>query len=509
MRQMITLVLFVFALTSAAQEHRAHDQDAGRQKKESADTTKMEDRFSVTSHEVTVGRTKVKYEAKAGTMILRKEDGTARGSVFYIAYMRNDDTSVDKRPVTFSFNGGPGSSSVWLHLGLLGPKVVEMDKEGFPLPPPYRLVENKWSMLDKTDLVFIDPVGTGYSRTAKGQDRKQFHGLEEDIESVGEFIRLWITRNQRWASPKFLIGESYGTTRAAGLSRHLQRRHGMYLNGIMLVSAIMNFQTARFNTGNDLPYITFLPTYAVTAWYHERLSAEHQDKSLEAFAQEVREFALNQYGTALLKGSKLPKAEFDEVARKLAGYTGLSEDYVRQTRLRIRIRQFAKELKRDSFRTVGRLDSRFEGIDRDAAGDSIEYDPSMEAIRGPYTATMNDYVRRELNFESDLVYEILSGRVRPWSYKRHENRYVDVSEDLREAMTANRDLKVFVANGYYDLATPFFAAEYTIDHMMLDPSLEKNITMTYYPAGHMMYIQQSSLEKMKKDMDKFMEDALK
>jgi carboxypeptidase C (cathepsin A) len=409
--------------------------------------------------------------------------------------------------VTFSFNGGPGSSSVWLHLGLLGPRRVDMGDVGNLYSPPYALVDNEYSLLDVTDLVFIDPVTTGYSRVVEGENPKQFHNFEKDIASVGDFIRLYTTRYNRWASPKFLIGESYGTTRSAGLSGYLQDRHGMYLNGIMLISSILNFQTAIFTPGNDLPYILFLPTYTATAWYHNRLDAELQ-KDLRATLNEVEEFALEEYALALMKGDALLDDEYNQIVEKLSRYTGLSQAYVKQTNLRINIHRFTKELQRDQRRTTGRLDSRFTGIDRDAAGENWEHDPSLSAIMGPYTATFNDYVRTELKFESDLPYEILSRRVNPWGYETHQNQYINVAETLRKAMSVNPHLKVIVANGYYDLATPYFATIYTFNHMDLDKSLRDNYTMTFYEAGHMMYVHMPSFEKLKKDLADFFQAAL-
>ena len=472
-----------------------------------------------TKHTITIDGQEISYTVICGTLVLKEEsekkgekEGESEGekpraSIFFVAYTRDGVEDKQKRPLTFSFNGGPGSSSVWLHLGLLGPRRVLLDDEGFAYPPPYRLVDNAYSLLDHTDLVFIDPVSTGFSRAVPGEKPKQFHGFKKDIESVGDFIRLYTTRYQRWTSPKFLIGESYGTTRAAGLSGYLQERHGMFLNGIMLISSILNFQTADFHTGNDLPYILFLPTYAATAWFHKRLSDE-LEKDLHVTLAEVEDFAMGEYSTALMKGDDLLDEERLLVARKLARYTGLSEDYIDSTDLRIEIFRFTKELLRHAKRTVGRLDSRFKGIDRDSAGEHFEFDPSMSNIIGPYTATLNDYVRGELKFESDLPYEILSGFVRPWSYKEFENAYVNVGETLRSAMTYNPYLKVFAANGYYDLGTPYFATEYTFNHLGLDESVRKNVSMEYYEAGHMMYIHMPSLKKMKKDLVKFLKSAM-
>ena len=460
-----------------------------------------------TKHTVTIDGREVTYTATTGTILLKEENSKAKASVFFVAYTTDNVGDVGRRPLTFSFNGGPGSSSVWLHLGLLGPRRVLMDDEGRALPPPYKLVDNAHSLLDVTDLVFIDPVSTGYSRAVPGEEPDQFHGFDKDIESVGEFIRVYATRFKRWSSPKFLIGESYGTTRAAGLSGYLQDRHGMYFNGIMLVSAILNFQTARFDVGNDLPYILFLPTYAATAWYHKRLDPDLQ-ADLQATLREVETFALGEYTVAMMKGAALPADERRQIARKLARYTGLSQDYVERTDLRINIHRFVKELLRDQRRTVGRFDTRLTGIDRDAVGEEVEYDPSYAIVQGPYTATLNDYVRTELRFESDLPYEILTSHVHPWDYGKHQNQYVNVAETLRKAMTQNPYLKVFVANGCYDLATPYLATQYTFNHLALDPSLQENISMGYYEAGHMMYIHLPSLVQLKADLADFVRSAI-
>ena len=483
------------------------------------------DRIITTQHTLTIGKRELRYTATTGTMVLKEEsekggDGKnefegerPKAEIFFVAYTLDlDETTKDaahrrQRPLTCSFYGGPGSSSVWLHLGLLGPRRVEMGDAGELLPPPYQLVDNDHSLLDVSDLVFIDPVTTGYSRAVQGESPKQFHNFDRDISSVGDFIRLYTTRYNRWTSPKFLIGESYGTTRSAGLSGYLQDRYGMYINGIMLISSILNFQTARFFPGNDLPYILFLPTYAATAWYHEKLDAEMQG-NLRATLDEVQSFALGEYSQALMQGDSLSQDDYDEIVVKLARYTGLSPQYVPQTNLRINIMRFTKELLRDQRRTTGRLDSRFKGIDRDAAGEAWEFDPSLAAITGPYTATLNDYVRTELSFESDLPYEILTSRVHPWGYESHQNQYINVAETLRKAMTVNPHLKVLVANGYYDLATPYLATVYTFNHMGLDESLRDNYEMKFYEAGHMMYVHQPSLAKLKDDLAVFVETAI-
>ena len=469
-----------------------------------------EDKLSVTHHSVTINGEEIRYTATAGTLVLKeeidKEGEKPKASVFFIAYTRDDVEDTSKRPITFSFNGGPGSSSVWLHLGVLGPRCVKPDEDGELPHPPYQLTNNDCSILDKTDLVFIDPVSTGFSRAVPGEEAKQFHGFKRDIESVGDFILLYLGRYKRWGSPKLLIGESYGTTRAGGLAGYLQGRHGAYLNAILLVSVVLNFQTIRFAPGNDLPYILYLPTYAATAHYHNKLN--EVDSEFEAFMDEVRAFALGDYTLALMQGSAVSPDQRAAIVQHLAKYTGLTPEYIERTNIRINIMRFCKELLRDEGRTVGRFDSRYKGIDRDAAGETYEYDPSSAVVQGAYTAALNAYVRDELEFESDLPYEILSRRVHPWDYGDHQNEYVNVSDTLRAAMTMNPALKVFVANGYYDLATPFLASEYTFSHLGLDESLQDNITTAYYQAGHMMYIDQAELRKMKDDLDAFLDDVL-
>jgi carboxypeptidase C (cathepsin A) len=471
------------------------------------------DQLVETKHAIQINGQTISYTVITGTLVLKEETDREKESegekpkaaMFFTAYTRDDAPDKAKRPLTFAYNGGPGSSSVWLHLGLLGPRRAPMDAEGRPLPPPYQLVDNEFSLLDVTDLVFIDPVSTGYSRPVEGQKAKDYHSFKKDIESVGDFIRLYTTRYQRWTSPKFLIGESYGTTRSAGLSGYLQDRHGLYLNGIMLISSVLDFSTLVFTAGNDLPYILFLPTFAATAWYHKKA---HTRKPLRTFLKEAEAFASSEYTLALMKGKALSRAERQRILSRLAYFTGLSVDYLDRTDLRINIYRFIKELLRDERRTVGRLDSRFTGIDRDSAGEYSEFDPSMANITGTYTAGLYEYVRGELKFESDLPYEILNPKVWPWSYSDYENQYVNVAETLRKAISTNPYLKVFVANGFYDLATPHFATEYTFNHLGLDPSLRDNISMEYYEAGHMMYIHLPSLGKLKQDLTAFIHKAM-
>lgn len=494
MRRLYPVLLLSFWLTGPAAAEEAKKKDAGPEPKEHIVTTK---------HSITIGGRKLDYEAKAGTLILRDDKGKARASMFFVAYHLITDTPAERRPVTFAFNGGPGSSSVWLHLGVLGPKRVKLNEKGKTLAPPYKLVANEATPLPITDLVFIDPVTTGFSRAAPGQETKQFHGVREDIVANGDFIRLWVTKFRRWDSPKFLIGESYGTTRAAGLVQHLQEEEGMNFNGVVLVSAVLNFGTLRFAEGNDLPCILFLPGYTATAWYHKKLPSDLQADRKKALA-EAEKFAVGPYATALLKGDELPAAERKQVARQLARLTGLSEEYIERSNLRIDTSRFRKELLRESGKTVGRFDSRFTGSDLDDVGERPDYDPSYAIVQGPFTALVNRYLRTELNYETELNYHILTGKVHPWNYGSAKNRYLNVAPDLRRAMTRNPGLRVFVASGLYDLATPYYASRYTVSHLGLPPELRDHVQVIEYPAGHMMYINQESLDKLKKDMIDFL-----
>lgn len=486
---------------------RGHDRAAsmeGGEMEKDKPPVEVEEKRSVTEHSGTFAGARMDYTTTAGTLVLRTEEGEPLASVFYISYVADGvDDSAD-RPVTFSFNGGPGSSSVWLHLGTLGPRRVAMGPDGEALPPPARLTDNPESLLAVSDLVFIDPVSTGFSRPAPGVEPGEFHGVEEDVESVGAFVRRWLSEHDRWDSPKFLIGESYGTTRAAGLVNHLQDRHGVYFNGVMLVSSILNFGTARFNVGNDLPYIVFLPTYTATAWYHDQLP-EDLSGDLQAALREAEEFALGDYATALLKGDRLDGEERRRIAERLARLTGLSVEYVEDTDLRPVIYSFTKELLRDEGKVVGRLDSRFVGHDRLDVGAQGEFDPSYATIQGSFTAALNAYVRDELDFESPIDYEILGGRIQGW--RAPEGEYVNVAEDLRAAMTQNPALQVHVANGYYDLATPYFATEYTFDHLQLPAHLRENISMSYYESGHMMYIRDVDNRTLLETLKEFVREA--
>ncbi len=483
-------------------------------KKEKESAPEPEDNLVTTKHKIRIRGKEMSYTATVGTIVLReevdKEGHKAKAEMFFVSYVRDGIRNKKKRPLTFSFNGGPGSSSVWMHLGLLGPRRVPISPDDSDparrLAPPYEVTGNEFTLLEESDLVFIDPVGTGYSRHLSGEksDPHEFFSFRRDLDSMGEFIRLYTSRYGRWNSPKFLIGESYGTTRASALSGHLQDRHGLYLNGIMLISVVLDFQTLLFNTGNDLPYTLYVPSYAISAKYHGMLSAKYQKMSEDKFLEEVRTFAEGQYNLALMKGSRLEKEEKERVAAKLASYTGLTAEYILASNLRVPIMRFAKELLRHRGLTVGRFDSRITGVDKDDVAENFERDPSFDVVQGVYSACMNNYIRSELKFESDLPYEILSFKVLPkWKYDEHANDFVNVAETLRAAMMKNPHLQLFVANGRYDLATPFFATEYTLDHMGLKNGAEDNVQVAYYDAGHMMYTHKKSLVGLSKDIRQF------
>jgi len=456
------------------------------------------DDFVTTRHTITVGGRELAYTATAGRVVLRYErheddkfDGhKAMAEVFLTAYTV-DGEDPRRRPVTFAFNGGPGSSSVWLHLGLLGPRRVVMGDVGELVPPPYDLADNAETLLAHSDLVFIDPVSTGYSRATKGQKTKDYHGYTADIESVGEVIRLWTSRHGRWMSPKFLCGESYGTLRAAGLSRHLQERYGMYLNGLVLVSSVLDMGTLLFEGDNDTPYPLFLPTYAAAAHYH----GLHGDRPLRDVLAEAEEYAGREFPWVLSRGARLTPEERAAAVAKVAALTGLSEDYVDRVNLRIEHVRFFTELLRSQRRTIGRLDVRFSGWDTDYGRELWSDDPSYNAILGPYTAAFNHYVRAELEYVNDLPYEILNRDVSPWSFKEFENKFVQVTDKLAAAMRGNPHLRVLVECGYHDGATPYFAAEQTFARLAIPEELRGNIEFGYYEAGHMMYVHEPSRQE--------------
>lgn len=497
--QPLLLAALCLATASAVGQEKPAKKDDG---------TKHQHQLVTRERTAVIAGRELAYEVTTGTLAVKTDDGKPRADMFFIAYTAGDKQQRARRPITFCFNGGPGSSSVWLHLGMLGPRRVKLPADPVAAPPPAGVIDNPYSLLDVTDLVFIDPVSTGFSRPAEGVAKKEFHGYQEDLRSIGEFIYLYLSRFDRWSSPKFLCGESYGTLRAAGLAGHLQSTYNLELNGLVLVSSVIDFQTIRFGTPNDLPYILFLPSYTATAWYHKRLDASLQQKPLKDVLAEVERFATTDYTLALMAGSTLTDEQVDATAQRVALYTGLTPDYVRRANLRISMSRFAKELMRDQDRTAGRFDSRYRGIDRDGVDDTYEYDASAAAVFGAFTSAMNQYLREELEFDREQIYEILTGNVHPWSYSSFTNRYVSATDTLRSAMVKNPHLRVFVANGYYDLATPYFATIYTFNHLGLPKQRLGNVEMAFYEGGHMMYVDEASLKQLRDDLLRFYEKAL-
>jgi carboxypeptidase C (cathepsin A) len=451
----------------------------------------------VRQHTLALERRTLHYTTTTGMMPLANAAGETEAHIYFMAYTL-DGQDAAERPLIFVFNGGPGSASVWLHLGALGPYRVQMQDEGWMPAPPYWLVANPHTWLDMADLVFVDPVGTGYSRALKPEDNKKYWTLDADLQSTGEFIRLYLTRWGRWGSPLYITGESYGTTRAAGLSGHLLDK-GIALKGLMLISTVLNFQTLEFDRGNDLGYMLFVPTLAATAWYHKRLVDDLLARRVHEVMAEVEAWAEGDYAAALAKGDRLGEAERAAVAAQLARYTGLDAAYIRESNLRIEPTRFRKELLRAERWHVGRLDSRFKGRDALPVTEFPEFDPSLTAILPPYTAMINQYVRATLGYETDVEYRALSMEVNQgWEWGR--GKYPDTSEGLRTAFTRNPFMRVFLALGLYDLATPPFAAHYTLGHMDLSPDVRRQIVIADYEAGHMMYLDVGALAKLKEDV---------
>jgi carboxypeptidase C (cathepsin A) len=449
---------------------------------------------------VTIAGARVRYVAETGMLPLLKPDGTSRGSVFYIAYTRQGETKKSTRPVMFCFNGGPGSSSVWLHLGALGPRRVKMNENGTLPKPPFGLVDNEYSILDASDLVFIDPIATGFSRAAKAEKSDAFFGQSADLESIGEFIRLWTTRHNRWLSPKYLCGESYGVFRAAGLAERLRSRYGFYLNGLILVSGVLDFATIDDEPGNDLPYPLSLPAYTAAAHFHKKLPPDLQTDLPKALA-EAREFARTKYTEALEQGASLSADERSNVVAELVRLTGLGPQIIEDNKLRITGGVFRKELLHNQGLILGAYDARITGRDDDPAARSPSFDPSYAATYGPFSAAMNSYVREELQFKDDLPYEIIAG-VQPWNYDAH-NSYPRVADRLASVMNQNPYLRVLVLGGRCDLVCPIDTMRYSLDHMSLASTYRTNITFAEFDAGHMMYVNLPDLKKMHRTLEKF------
>ena len=457
-----------------------------------------------TSHTMLSGVLPLFYKATAGHLVLKDDKAAETARIFYIAYEKRGQ-SAGSRPITFAFNGGPGSSSVWLHLGALGPKRVALNDDGSPPAPPARLITNEFSWLAFTDLVFIDPVGTGYSRPTDDKNDKQFYDMKADIESVGDFIRLYLTRACRWSSPVYLCGESYGTTRAVGLLGYLHDKHGIAATGIVLISPVLDFSTIAFQQSNDMAAALALPSYAAAAWYHKKSTTAFPQQTEARAAAE--QFSLGPYLSALAQGGSLSPEQRDATAARLAGLAGVSKQYTLQSNLRMDAARFRKELLRDSSRIIGRMDARLTMPDTDGAGDAAAADPSFDRFRGPFSAAVNDYLRRSLNVRDNLPYWFLNGDVgKSWNWRsgiQGGQGYVDVTQQLTDALHLNPHLRVFIAAGLYDLATPYFAAVYTVDHLALDRSLGKNIILHTYPAGHMMYTDRATLQQLNRDAAAF------
>jgi carboxypeptidase C (cathepsin A) len=510
MKKLAGLLMAVALLSGvAARAADGPDGEAPKDgKKEKADAPRAEQ--SVTQHSVTVGGKVISYTATAGTLIVRNDNDEPIAAVGYVAYTERDVADVSRRPITFAYNGGPGSSSIWLHMGALGPRRIVTADSGPTPPAPYHVVDNAYSILDKSDLVMIDAIGTGLSRAVGKSKDKDFWGVDQDIDSFGRFIQQYVSDNNRWRSPKYLFGESYGTTRSAGLVEYLQTRDNMAFNGVVLVSVALDFEAIFAWPGNDRPFPLFLPTYAAVAAYHHALP--HQPAKLEPFLAEVRHYAWGEYSAALLKGDSLSDQERDAVAEKLHEYTGLTTEYIKKANLRVREPQFTQELLREHHETVGRLDARFTGVTFDLLAEDAQYDPQSAAISSAYTAAFLDYFHGDLKFGQGKTYNLNNREVfGSWDWKHRAPGpgfplpVPNTGVDLGHAMGYNPDLRVLVLNGLYDLATPFGATEEMMDHLGLEKDLRSHLQMKYYEAGHMMYVHEDSLKAMKADVAAFID----
>jgi carboxypeptidase C (cathepsin A) len=498
MRITVSLLSILIASTALCAPPTTAPEHPGQDHPRTQPATEPSDGAKTTEHAILIDGQSLPYRATAGQLPQLDDNGKPIGQFFYVAY---EKLPADiHRPLTFVFNGGPGAAAVWLHVGTAGPRRVFTDPAApdsvIPPQSPGRLVDNPQTWLAVSDLVFIDPIGTGYSRLNEDQKSRDVYSTEGDIRSVGEFIRLFLTRNNRWSSPKFLIGESYGTTRAAALSNFLADRFGIAVNGITLISTVLDFATLSPSDSNDLPFELYLPTYAAVAHFHKKL-----DGDLEKLLPEVEHYALSDYTAILAKGGSLTDDERKSTAEKLSHYTGLSQQYILDNDLRIDPERFEHELLKDQRKVIGRFDARITAYSEDPAGSSPRLDPSLNLYLPLYSSTINDYLRRSLKFESDSPYELLSGRVHPWDFGKEP--YLNVASRLREAMIKNPSLRVLVCSGQYDLATPYLATNYTINRLAISPEMRKNITETYYPAGHMMYHDPASRERLNKTIRDF------
>jgi carboxypeptidase C (cathepsin A) len=483
----------------------AKDSSSDKDKEEHYDMTEIAP--VATHHQITLDGKVLKYTATAGRLPVKRDDGKIEAEMFFVAYAL-DGQEAGRRPLTFAFNGGPGSASVWLHMGALGPKRVVMLPNGFMPPPPYHLEDNPYTLLDKSDLVFVDAIGTGFSRAADAELSKKFWGVKGDIEGFSEFIRLYLSRYERWSSPLFLFGESYGTTRAAGVSGYLSD-HGIAFNGVTLLSSVLNFQTLQDTKTNDLPYVLLIPSFTMIANYHHKLASE-LSADIGKARQESEQWASTEYAWGLAKGDALTPDERQKMIDQMARYTGLSKQLIDDANLRVDVGKFTHNLLLDQKLRVGRLDGRFTGTDPDGLLDTADYDPSESAIVPPYTSVFNNYVRTELNYQSDMPYQVFAqaaGFEEHWDWGSAANGFPDTATALREAMVKNPYLKVFVMEGHYDLATPYFAANYAMDHLDLGGKYRQNISFATYESGHMVYLDTESLMKMKNDEANFIQKA--
>jgi carboxypeptidase C (cathepsin A) len=486
-----------------------------------AEAAAIPETSSATEHTIRIKGQVIPYRATAGTILLRNDKDEPIGLMYAAAYTRSDVKDLSTRPIAFFYNGGPGSASLWLHLGAFGPRRVSTADAAFTPPAPYALVDNSETLLDKTDMVFIDAMGTGYSRLVGQGQPKDFYGIDEDVNAFAQFIRTYLSRNGRWNSPKFLVGESYGTFRSAALANTLQSRDGIHLNGVVLISSVLDLATLTFGPGDDRPGVFYLPSYAAVAWYHRALKDRPAD--LEAFLAEVRDYAKGEYAAALFKGAALAPAERQAVAAKLSAYTGLAADYWIKADLRVTLAQFNVELERGRGLTTGRIDARFTGFTRDLLSEYAQGDPEGPAVGGAFTALVNVYNHAELRYGQDLTYNTSHRGAREWNWRRQPSMggfpgapstsggffpgAPNVQGDLAQAMTTNPKLLVQVENGYYDMATPFFATEFTMAHLGLPTELQGHLTLDYYPAGHMMYLHDESRLKLSENIAAFIDRA--
>lgn len=463
----------------------------------------------VTEHSIRIGGQAIPYKATVGSILIKNDAGEPTALIFYTAYTRTDISNLSDRPLSFLYNGGPGSSSIFVQMGAYGPRrIVTVDAAPTP-PAPFPIVDNQYSLLDKSDLVFIDPVGTGFSHAVGKAKDKDFWGVDEDVHSLAQFVYSYVSRNGRWNSPKFLIGESYGTFRSVALGNYLQSHDDMYLNGIVLMSNVLDLNTISFHPGEDLPYILYLPSYAATAWYHKILQNPPAD--LPAFLQQARDFAATTYAEALLKGDRITDAEKDSIAKQISHFTGLSEDYVLKADLRVSLPQFMAELQRSRGLSTGRLDARYSGPLVDPLSEYGQYDPQSTAMEGAFAGAWNQYVREELKYNPQSEYHVsANGAGREWDWKHGGQGFgfpgaPNVERDLVQALVTNPHLQIEVENGYFDLATPFFETEYTMDHLGLPQALQSHIHLKYYESGHMMYVHEASLAELKANVGAFID----